>query len=147
MRYDASELMIPPKFVGLSGNVSSIYLILYMCFCHTALSLLIINLVASFRRLWLATDYVVMFSMALVSFSVIILDYWLSSFLVYTFEAALTAGRHSLPAILASWVLEGRVAHDKKRNHWPLLPLNLFTTSLKSHAYEATQHYSCSDIM
>lgn len=30
MRYDVSELTIPSKFAGLSGNVLLIYLILYM---------------------------------------------------------------------------------------------------------------------
>lgn len=66
--------MIPPKSVGLSGNVLFIYLILYMrsgrmAFCCSLL------LAASFRRLWFATDYVVMFGMALVLLSVVMLDY------------------------------------------------------------------------
>lgn len=46
MRYDVSELMIPPKFAGLSGNVMLIYLILYMRSGRAALFLFIVTVTA-----------------------------------------------------------------------------------------------------
>jgi hypothetical protein len=67
MRYDVSELTIPPKFAGLSGNVLLIYLILYMRSGRTALLLVIITFIAYLRRPRLVTDHVVMFGMVLVS--------------------------------------------------------------------------------
>lgn len=90
MRYDVSELMIPPKFAGLSGNV----FVDLSNFVHAILSHGVVTL--HFKRYCIfsgafGSPWITLFRMLWLSslLSVVVLDYRLCSLLVYTFGPGL----------------------------------------------------------